>query len=105
MEENCKPPAKKQKVEDTVSNECEPHQSESSTLEKDGESQSVVGGCHLMEKDVGITEYMSPQRPGFFAILKQRWMLKVNPSPKAACVHRVIFLHLPESRISLPSQI
>ena len=53
------PPAKKQKVEDTVSNEfSEPLQSDSSTLEKDGEGQSAVGGCYLMEKDVGITEYM-----------------------------------------------
>ena len=67
MEEDCKPPAKKQKFEDTVSNESEPLQSE-----KDGESQSAVGGCYLIEKDVGITEYMSPQQTGFFAILKQR---------------------------------
>ena len=80
MEENSKPPTKKQKLEDTVYNQSEPLQSESSTLEKDEESQSAVAGCYLMEKDVGITEYMSPQRPGFFAILKQRWMLKANPS-------------------------
>lgn len=76
MEENCITPAKKQKVEDTVSNESEPLQSSFSTLEKDGASQSADGGCYLMEKD---TEYIHATRLLCHPLIKVE--LKANPSP------------------------
>ena len=73
-EDNLAPPVKKQKLEclpKTSLEECDSH-------EEAGEvgSQAVTANNHhhVMEKDVGITEYFSPQLPGFFAILKQRYI-------------------------------
>ena len=68
------PPAKKPKTEETTAVDAAPQQEVNSSTVTDGEEEreSQDGDQTLMEKDVGITEYISPQHPGFFAILKQR---------------------------------
>ena len=80
MEEEC-PPAKKQKVEGPISTGNEHPQTgldAASSQDKEGEkSLSDDDASYLMEKDVGVTEYVSPQLPGFFGILKQRWMQQI----------------------------
>lgn len=80
MEEEC-PPAKKQKVEGPISTDNEHPQTgldAASSQDKEGEkSLSDDDASYLMEKDVGVTEYVSPQLPGFFGILKQRWMQQI----------------------------
>ena len=67
------PPAKRQRLEETIqtSKEVSQPDCEASTTKEDAESRNN-SHLHLMENDVGITEYISPQLPGFFAILKQR---------------------------------
>ena len=78
------PPSKKQKLEvGSPSSESLPQEScdvgtshekgaigEKVVSQENSTTDSHLG--HVMEKDVGITEYISPHLPGFFAILKQR---------------------------------
>jgi hypothetical protein len=73
------PPLKKQKLESSLPEasieECDPSTGGDHGGSGDMEGQtkdSTDGHRHVMEKDVGITEYIAPQLPGFFAILKQR---------------------------------
>ena len=74
MEEDLAPPLKKQKLEGSVPEaslqECDVAASHGEDGGQESQ-QSTNNNYHVMEKDVGITEYVSP-KPGFFAILKQR---------------------------------
>ena len=73
MEEDLAPPLKKQKLEglpEASPEECARHEE---AIEVESQTTST-NDHHVMEKDVGITEYFSPQLPGFFAILKQRFV-------------------------------
>lgn len=78
MEEGLAPPSKKQKLESTLPEASLEECGASARHEEAGEvmeSQTKsTNNHHVMEKDVGITEYISPQLPGFFAILKQRYI-------------------------------
>ena len=80
VDEELPPAKKKQKLEETASSVSEVSCSEISVA-AGGEGYSTESGPsqHLMETDVGITEYISPQHPGFFAILKQRWLTTAQP--------------------------
>ena len=70
--ESLAPPSKRQKLESSHPEASVEECDESGRHEEPGECQITNNPGHVMEKDVGITEYISPQLPGFFAILKQR---------------------------------
>ena len=81
MEEDLAPPLKKQKLEGSLpegsaEEECDPSSADGGQDEpgeKESQTKDSSSHGHVMEKDVGITEYIAPQLPGFFAILKQRY--------------------------------
>lgn len=78
------PPPKRQKVEEdvqaiqesssSVSSVANTHEGDSEANRLRKEYSDPLAQRLLMEKDVGITEYICPKLPGFFAILKQRWI-------------------------------
>lgn len=78
------PPPKRQKVEEvvpaiqesssSVSSVANTHKGDSEADRLQREDSDPLTQRLLMEKDVGITEYICPKLPGFFAILKQRWI-------------------------------
>ena len=88
MEEDLAPPLKKQKLESSLPEasleECDGSggshaEAGGGKMEEEGRACQTQSNStnnrdhhHVMERDVGITECISPQLPGFFAILKQR---------------------------------
>lgn len=80
VEEDLAPPLKKQKLEGSLPEASAEEECDASadgghdeSGEMEGETKGSDDHRHVMEKDVGITEYIAPQLPGFFAILKQRY--------------------------------
>lgn len=87
-EELSVPPAKKQKcehAEDPDGDDTEEYaaKEESTSLQMTKVQPDGSLGRYLLEKDVGITEYVGKHN-GFFAVLKQRYI----------CVCTAIFLRL-----------
>ena len=82
MEEDLAPSLKKQKLEGSLPEGSAEEECDSSSAdgghdesgEKESQTKDSNSHGHVMEKDVGITEYIAPQLPGFFAILKQRYI-------------------------------
>ena len=86
-EEASLPPAKKQKcehAEDPDDNDTKEYAAKEgiTSLQMSQAQPDDSRGSHLLEKDVGITEYVGKHN-GFFAVLKQRY----------PCVFTATFIH------------